>query len=87
MTEFVNTTKEEVIKASKLCRESSIPFIYTYVVGCQAKILTDFGESFKVIEQNSEEIADVMIESISETKDKKEGHALIVLKEGYKHQF
>jgi len=38
-----------------------------------------------VIEQNSEEIADVMIESIGETTDKKEGHALVILKEGYKH--
>ena len=85
MTEFFNTTTKEVIDASKLCRESGIPFIYSFIVGCQAKILTDFGESFKVIEQNSEEIADVMIENIGETTDKKEGHALVILKEGYKH--
>jgi molybdopterin/thiamine biosynthesis adenylyltransferase len=83
MTEFFGTKKEEILSANKFCRESTIPFIYTFVVGCSAKILTDFGESFKVIEQNSEEIPDVMIDSITATEDK--DFALFTLKEGYKH--
>jgi hypothetical protein len=85
MTEFFGTKNQEVIEASKICRDADIPFIYTFVVGCTARILTDFGKSFKVVEQNSEEFDDVMIESITETKDK--DFALVTLKEGYKHQY
>jgi hypothetical protein len=53
-------------------------------MGCIGRVFNDFGNNFKVLEQNSEEIPDVMINKI-ETKD--ESTATIKLIEGFKHQF
>lgn len=52
------------------------------------RILTDFGEEFKVLEKNSEEIPEVMIHHIikSETEGE-EGISIVKLIEGFKHQF
>lgn len=46
--------------------------------------MTDFGEQFKVLEQNSEEIAEVMIQNISSESG---GLTVVKLVEGFKHQF
>ena len=54
------------------------------MAGCSAKILSDFGEEFKVLDQNSEEIVDVMIQAIGQ-KDKET--TTIKLIEGFDHQF
>ena len=81
---------DEVVETSKFCREESIPFIWAYVAGCSARIFTDFGEKFKVLESSTEEIPDVMISKI-ESVEKKEGAdtepklALITLIEGFRH--
>jgi 2-phospho-L-lactate guanylyltransferase (CobY/MobA/RfbA family) len=50
MTDLPNTKQAEVLETSKFCRGEKIPFIYAVVAGCSAKILTDFGESFKILE-------------------------------------
>jgi hypothetical protein len=42
--------------------------------------MTDFGEQFTVLEQNSEEIPDVMIHDIS-------SEGVVKLIEGFRHQF
>lgn len=82
----------EVVETSKFCRKENIPFIWAYVAGCSARIFTDFGEKFKVLETSTEEIPDVMISKI-EKVEKKEGQesepnlALVTLIEGFRHQF
>jgi len=79
-----NQPKETVLGVSGFCRDNSIPFLLSFVAGCSAKILSDFGEEFKVLDQNSEEIVDVMIQTIGE-KDKET--ATVKLIEGFDHQF
>lgn len=85
---------DEVVESSVFCRSESIPFIWAYVAGCSARIFTDFGEKFKVLESSTEEIPDVMISKIEKVEQKtKEGEepeptqALITLIEGFRHQF
>ena len=86
MTGYFNNKQREVEGTSAFCREESIPFILTHVNACTAKILTDFGEKFKVLEQNSEEVPDVMIQAITSPEDE-EGVATIKLIEGFKHPY
>ena len=80
---FSRLDKDEVVEVDSYCREAGIPFIQAFVQGCSARIMTDFGEQFKVLEQNSEEIAEVMIQNISSEGD----HTVVKLVEGFKHQF
>jgi len=75
--------KKEVIEIDQYCREEGLPFIQAFVRGCSARIMTDFGEQFKVLEQNSEEIPDVMIQNVFS----EEGKTVVKLVEGFRHQF
>jgi hypothetical protein len=84
LTEFFHYDRDEIEGTSEFCRAEKIPFIYAHVNACSARILTDFGEKFKVLEENSEEIPDVMIHSISATPEK-EGIATVKLIDGFKH--
>lgn len=76
----LDLSKQEICDVNQFCRDQSIPMISTSVEGCSARIFTDFGPNFKVIEQNSEEIVDVMIEKITKVD---ETIAEIKLQEGY----
>lgn len=83
-----------MVESSKFCRAENIPFIWAYVAGCSAKIFTDFGAKFKVLETSAEEIPDVMIAKIEKVEpkegEKKEDEkklALITLIDGFVHQF
>jgi hypothetical protein len=85
---------KEVVESSKFCRAENIPFIWAYVAGCSAKIFTDFGAKFKVLETSAEEIPDVMIAKIEKVEpkegEKKEDEkklTLITLIDGFVHQF
>ena len=63
------------------------------MAGCTARIFTDFGAQFKVLETSSEEIPDVMIHSIEQKEKKDPANAeekkkvLITLIDGSVHQF
>lgn len=83
-----------MVESSKFCRAENIPFIWAYVAGCSAKIFTDFGAAFRVLETSAEEIPDVMIAKIERVGSKeeaaKEGEkklALVTLIDGFVHQF
>jgi len=86
VTECPIGKSSEVQDVSKFCRHENIPLIISHVNAFAARILTDFGEEFKVIEKNSEEISDVMIHEITKSTDE-EGIAIVKLIEGFKHQF
>jgi hypothetical protein len=50
MTEYPIDKQKEVEDANQFCRDQNIPFILSHVNACTAKILTDFGDKFKVLE-------------------------------------
>lgn len=75
--------KDELEQLDQYCRTSGVQFVEASVSGCTARVLTDFGDAFKVHDPSSEEIHDVLIQSICSQEN---GRALIKLIEGQHHQ-
>ena len=66
-SEFVSP--EEIIKINEVCRNNNIGFIYTSELGIFGFCFVDFGDNFKVIDENGKEPLKYFVKSI--TKEKK----------------
>ena len=71
--------RDELEQLDLYCRTSGVQFIEASVSGCTARVLTDFGEAFTVLDPSSEEVQDVLIQSIVLEEN---GRTLIKLIEG-----
>jgi hypothetical protein len=59
-------------------------------MGAVARIITDFGKAFQVVDPNNEEIPEVMIDGLADwvsNSDESQKGTLVTLVEGFKHQF
>jgi len=67
ISEFLS--QEEIIKINEICRNNRIGFIYTSELGIYGFCFVDFGNNFKVIDENGSEPQSYTIKSI--TKEEK----------------
>ena len=76
--------REQLRSLNHICRASHTAFINTSQTGLFGSCFNDFGDNFSVLDKNGEELAEIMIKSISLSDD---GKVIVSVLDNYKHKF
>ena len=85
----------EIASVNEWCRKNEKKFLVSDVYGLSARIFTDFGAKFEVLDKNGEELQDVLLKEIREateeevkkSEDEKYRPAVAVCLTGARHNF
>jgi ubiquitin-activating enzyme E1 len=69
---------------NNICRATNTAFINASQTGLFGYCFNDFGDNFSVLDKNGEELAEIMIKSITLSED---GKVIVSVLDNYKHKF